>query len=267
MIFSSPERVSELLADAAEQFILPRFRALGTEEVRQKGPGDLVTVADIETEHFLSEKLTEILPGSVVVGEEAHSKDPEILDHLEGQDAVWLVDPVDGTVNFARGSEVFCVMVALVQHGKTVQSWIYLPLEQKTAFAEQGNGAWWAGDRIRVPAAPAREDWLGQLNISYFPKEKRDEIKAAGRHLGRLERLGCAGQDFLRQARGERQFALYRRLWSWDHVPGVLLLQEAGGYVARLDGLDYRVQDRVEGLLSAPDEHIWRDIKSRLTEI
>ncbi|RED53246.1 inositol monophosphatase family protein [Aestuariispira insulae] len=264
MSLSSPERVTELLAAAADEFVMPRYRSLADDEVRQKAPGDLVTVADIETEHFLSEQLPAILPGSVVVGEEAHSRDPEILGHLEDHDAVWLVDPVDGTVNFARGSEIFCVMVALIIKGQAVQSWIYLPLEKQAAFAERGNGAYWGTDKIKVPEAPEAGDWLGQVNLAYFPKGQRDHVKQAAGLLGRIERLGCAGQDFLKQSRGERQFSLYRRLWSWDHVPGVLLLQEAGGYVARLDGLEYRVQDRVEGLLSTPNIHIWQDIKGSL---
>ena len=259
-----PQKIGDLLLEAADKFILPRFRTLSQDEVKQKAPGDLVTIADVETETYLSQILPDLLPGSEVVGEEAHAKDPSVLDHLDRHDYVWLVDPVDGTVNFAKGLDTFCVMVALIYKGEAIQSWIYLPTERKLAHAERGAGARWGDLNLEVKEPKSSGGWLGQVNLSYFPNDDRPEIKAAASRFGRLERLGCAGQDFLKQCLGERQFAFYRRLWSWDHAPGVLLLQEAGGTVARIDGGAYRISDRVPGLLSAPNEQIWNELKSCL---
>lgn len=264
-MFEKQKDVEELLRQASADFILPRFCALTEAEVEEKSPGDLVTVADLDVEHFLNSRLPALIPGSVVVGEEAFAQDPTVLERLEGSGAVWLVDPVDGTVNFAHGRETFCTMAALVLNGEAVMSWIHDPLSGKTAFAEKGGGAYWAGEQLQTPMPPTQNQLCGQINFAYFEREKRSGLKAAATSVfGQLDRLGCAGHDFLAQARGNRHFAFYRRLWSWDHVPGTLLLQEAGGHVAPLSGKAVRPADRVQGLIAAANEKLWRDVKSFL---
>lgn len=260
-----PEKVTKLLQAASADLILPRYRALEKADIREKSPGDLVTIADVEVEHFLSRELSTLLPGSTVVGEEAYSKNPAVLDRLTGDGTVWLVDPVDGTVNFAHGRETFCVMAALIKDGEAVFSWIHDPLSGLTAVAEKGSGAFWGDERLSVPVAPGQADMHGQINFGYFDPETRPALKAAAdSHFGSLRRLGCAGHDFLAQARGTRHFAFYRHLWSWDHVPGTLLLREAGGSVALIDGGPIRPGDRVRGLISAGSDMVWNDIKAFL---
>lgn len=241
--------------------MLPRFRALQHHEIMEKKPGDLVTVADIEAEHRLTRILAGVLPGSLVVGEEAHAHDDSILRHLSSRDPVWLIDPIDGTKNFTEGSPVFCMMVALLHHGEVVRSWIYDPVEDRLASAERGSGAFLDGARLTGAADKPFEQMVGQINFGVFPekeRQKRRDLYVAT--FAEVSRLRCAGHDFLRQAMGERDFALYNRLWSWDHAPGVLLLREAGGHVARTDGIPYRAEDRVMNLLSAPGEGTWRDL-------
>lgn len=264
-MFNKESQVAELIETAAADLILPRFNALANHEVQEKSPGDLVTVADIEVEHFLSEELPKLLPGSRVVGEEAYSNDHTVLDHLSDDGAVWLIDPVDGTVNFAHGRETFCVMAALVIRGEPVMSWIYDPLSAGMAFAEKGGGTYWNGDRLFVPVSPSMENLVGQINYAYFDPAIRPALKKAANSLfGKISRLGCAGHDFLAQVRGTRHFALYRRLWSWDHVPGSLLLKEAGGKVACLSGADIHPGDRVQGLITASSPELWMQIKDFL---
>jgi fructose-1,6-bisphosphatase/inositol monophosphatase family enzyme len=124
-----PEKVAALLRRAASEIILPRFKNLQKDEIREKGPGDLVTIADTEAEQMLTPLLRELAPGSSVVGEEAVAADADVLGRLKGADGVWLIDPVDGTHNFAHGNSNFAVIAAYVEQGNVRGGWIHEPVE------------------------------------------------------------------------------------------------------------------------------------------
>ena len=109
------EKVAEHIRETAQAEILPRFRLLRREDIREKGPGDFVTLADLEAERQLTQRLDGLLPGSVVLGEEAASQDGGRFALLAGEAPVWVIDPVDGTANFARGQPGFAVIVALIE--------------------------------------------------------------------------------------------------------------------------------------------------------
>jgi len=263
MRFPNPERVTEALAETAALDVLPRFRGLQAGEIMEKAPGDVVTVADIDAEHRLTRILAGMLPGSRVVGEEAFSKRPEILDHFETEDAIWVIDPVDGTDNFSKGKARFCMMVGLIVRGQTGAAWIHDLVTGDTAVAERGAGAFHRGARMAVPAPPSTLDRLvGSVNFGFWPPERRAGLKERCRRFAEVSSLRCAGHEFLGMATGVRHFSLYRRLWPWDHVPGVLILEEAGGWAERLDGADYRPADRVAGLLSAPNRETWTALQA-----
>src|SRR6185312_6369523 len=129
------ERVARLIAETAETEIMPRFRHLTRDDIREKGPGDLVTTADVAAERRLGAALRDLLPGSQIVGEEAVAADPTLLSALDGSDPVWLVDPIDGTGNFASGRPVFATMVAFVRDGRALMGWIHDPVRRVTAAA------------------------------------------------------------------------------------------------------------------------------------
>ena len=115
------QQVSEIIARVSREEVLPRFQHLSVSDIDTKGSDeDLVTTADVETEKRLTRELTALMPDSVVVGEEAAFKDPSVLDHLTGDRPVWVIDPVDGTMNFAYGRSEIGVVVALVYKGETV---------------------------------------------------------------------------------------------------------------------------------------------------
>tara|TARA_R100001143_G_scaffold59946_1_gene58984 strand:- start:5081 stop:5899 length:819 start_codon:yes stop_codon:yes gene_type:complete len=260
-----PDKVQSILRDVAERIVLPRFDGLAKHEIIEKAPGDLVTVADIEAEHVLTEALSSLLPGSRVVGEEAYSKSNDILDRFETQGPVWLIDPIDGTKNFTKASETFCMMVALVENNRPVMGWIHDPIPNRTAFAAEGEGAWLDGTRLIIPDPPADSAKVGLINTWYFEEPKRSALRNAARaRFGELVSLSCAGHDFLAQTLGSRHFSFYRRLWPWDHAPGTLLIREAGGHVARIDDAPYQAGERVHGLLSAPNKEVWTSIRDYL---
>jgi fructose-1,6-bisphosphatase/inositol monophosphatase family enzyme len=249
----SVEAVTAIIRETAETEILPRWRRLETHQIREKSPGNLVTEADVEAERVLTRRLTDLLPGSVVVGEEAVAADPGVLRMLEGAAPVWIVDPVDGTGNFARHSEVFGVIVALVQDGRTLAGWIHEPVANRTAWAVAGEGGWIDGGRVTVTAGVPLEQLTGSVrNTRKMPMASR--VRA-------LTRVGCVARDYLDLAAGRLNFAHYVSLAPWDHAAGVLLVQEAGGYAALMDGAPYRPIAGQSGMLIAASQDDWQRLR------
>jgi len=259
------ERAGALLREAAAGFVLPRYQRLAAGEVEEKSPGELVTVADREAEAWLTPRLAALVPGSRVVGEEAVEADPSLLEGLEGGVA-WLLDPVDGTSNFARGEARFAMMAALLRDGEALAAWILDPVTDTLAAAEKGSGAMLDGERLRVPGAPAEAASLdGALHCTFMPAPVRAAVEArAGRFGTTFGGLGCAGHEYRDLAMGRRHFSIYWRTHPWDHVPGALLLMEAGGHCARLDGAPYVVGDGRVGLLGAASPGAWRVVREAL---
>jgi fructose-1,6-bisphosphatase/inositol monophosphatase family enzyme len=257
-------KVSALIETAAAEEIAPRFGKLAAEDVREKGPNDLVTVVDLAMERRLTPALSGLLPGSTVVGEEAVFDDALIQDRLNDDAPVWLIDPVDGTTNFTEGRPMIAVIVALVQRGRTIAGWIHDPLGGATATVEQGAGAWLGSDRLRVALPTDLPAMIGALNFKYFPDALRERLKARRDRVSAVRPLFCAGQEYLRLARGQIHFAQFWRIKPWDHAAGVLLHSEAGGHAARINGEPYRPTDREGGLLLAPNAASWRALHDAL---
>ena len=130
------DKVAALIAEVAATEIQPRFRKLAAHEQREKGPGDIVTIADERAEAAMTPRLMALAPGSIVIGEEAAAKDPKLVERLLHDQVAWIVDPVDGTANFAEGKEEFVSMVALVRGDELIASWIHLPNTGATMIAE-----------------------------------------------------------------------------------------------------------------------------------
>jgi fructose-1,6-bisphosphatase/inositol monophosphatase family enzyme len=260
------EAVAAIIAEVAAREIQPRFRSLAAHEMREKGPGDIVTIADEQAELALTPLLLDQVPGSVVIGEEAAAKQPDILQKLTHGQVAWVVDPVDGTANFAEGKADFCSMVALLRGDELLASWIHLPTTGETAMAEHGAGASFAGrplPKLRpVSGQPAGVVAVGKLSKpALHPK-----AEAVRRAVRQVKSLRCAGLDYLRLARGEMDFTLFGRAWPWDHAPGALLVREVGGKVGDAEGEGYRpsITTAAPGVLAARNEEIWRHILAQL---
>lgn len=259
--------VGEILRDSAKRYVLPRFLSLGKDEIFEKGPGNFVTIADMESEVGLTAALKKLLPESYVVGEEACHNDPKILTNIEQEALVWLVDPIDGTSNFVKGSDKFCMMVALLHHQQVWRSWIYLPVSDQLYFAERGGGAWCDGEKIVTPHHPNDGPLNGQINMSLFAQSDRKNISEmlAQDFHGIRENVRCAGVDCIQLMTGVRHYSLYKKMWPWDHAPGSLLISESGGVCQRLDGKTYRPFIREQGLLITCDQDLWQKLRDKLS--
>lgn len=226
--------VIQIIRDVARTEIIPRFRTLSSEHIYEKSPGDLVTLADLESEKKLSKKLSKLLPGSVVVGEEGVAADPRQLDLLKDDNPVWILDPIDGTHNFAHGKECFAVIVALYQKGQTLQGWIHDPVENTTVIAAKGEGAWENGSRLSINPKGDIMHMTGSLSAPIHKK-----ILPNPKAPTNIVRYRCVGREYMDLARGKLDFSRYaRHITPWDHAAGVLIHKEAGGY-ASLTGQEY----------------------------
>ncbi|WP_329106959.1 inositol monophosphatase [Micromonospora sp. NBC_01699] len=259
------DEVGALLRTTAAEVILPLFGHLGRADVSEKAPGELVTVADRRAERVLGEGLLRLLPGSVVVGEEGVAADPAILAHLHGTVPAWLVDPLDGTANFAAGREPFAVMVALLEAGVIRASWILDPIADRLLTAEAGRGSYLDGVAVRPTVDAPATALRGAVMSRFLPPAWRSSVEAGAHRLGTvLPGQHCAGREYADILTGAQQFALFWRTLPWDHAPGVLLLQEAGGVARRLDGEPYHPADDRDGLLVAADEQTWHTVRETL---
>lgn len=260
----SVEKVSTAIREAVEAELLPRFGLLKAHEIREKAPGDLVTVADEAMEHHLRASLTRILPGSITVGEEEVAANPAILERLHGNDPVWIVDPIDGTTNFSRGDRRIAVIIALVRNGETVAGWVHDPLTNVTAITEKGSGTFIDGTRTLIAdSSPETSifDYSGWLGAGGQDKARSERIRQIREKFSENINLRCVGQMFLSLLRDEHQIALYHRTKPWDFAAGVLMLLEAGGAAQRLNGTPYQPVANAGPLLIAPDQASWDQLQ------
>lgn len=239
----STDAVLTLLQEVAAQVITPRFRSLTQGQIIEKNPGDLVTVADREAEVLITARLQAAFPNAVILGEEAHSADPTLMDRYLAAEHAFTVDPVDGTKNFVHGSPDHAVMVAETRAGETVRAWVWQPEYEVAWVAERGAGTWRNGVRATTSRTRPTGDLVGASSMRAL----------VGSSLGELPPLRlswvCCGIDYARLIEGAADYVLYTRSHPWDHAPGALLTAEAGGVVQHPDGTDYTPRSLRPGLV------------------
>ncbi len=242
--------VSALMREVARDIMMPRFRKLASEEVSEKTPGDFVTIVDQESEARIAEVLATLLPGSHVFGEEAASIDPTILDKI-GEGVAWVIDPLDGTNNFTEGKNPFAIMIGLAIEGEREAGWIYDPVIDRMCHAVRGQGCFVDGARVQ---AKRSEGGLPKAAIAtyFMPEERQADVRA--RAEGKLEIVNiprCAGEQYPRLFLGQNDIALFERTHPWDHAAGALMLEEAGGKIARHNGDPYQLTVPGRGAVGA----------------
>ncbi len=252
--------VLALLKDVAEEVINPRFRSLQSDEIAEKNPGDLVTVADREAEVLITDALRAAYPGVLVLGEEATAGDDALMDRFLSAHHAFTVDPVDGTKNFVKGSKDHAVMVSEVVGGEVVRAWIWQPQHGTAYVAERGAGAF--RDGVRLTRPPVGDELRGVTSRRRW----------LGRAVGALRALEltwvCCGVDYPKIVEGDADYAVYSGTKPWDHAPGSLLLAEAGGFVGTFDGQAYRPQVPVNGgLVTAADRATYDLVQGLISDL
>jgi fructose-1,6-bisphosphatase/inositol monophosphatase family enzyme len=260
-----PQVVASLIREIARVEVLPRFRQLAKHEIREKGPGDMVTVADEAMEAALAPKLAAMLPGSLLVGEEDCARDPTVMNRLDSDQPVWVIDPVDGTANFAAGREGFCCMLALVQRDKVLAGWIYDPLADISSHAVIGGGAFSGGKRLAKPSTPIVHRGILAVG-SKGDRATADRILKRRDRIDPVKSIRCAGLEYLRLARGEVDFLMFSGTMPWDHAPGGAIVLELGGALGYIDQKGYRPSEVISAnaILAARDQTVWDEIHHRL---
>jgi len=258
------DAVHALMRDVSERAILPHYQRLSADQIEAKAADDLVTVADKLSEEMLAEGLAKILPDLAIVGEEAAHADPSIMDRLSGD--CWIVDPVDGTNNFAAGKPPFGIILAMASAGETLAGWIYDPLTGRFCRARKGQGAFIGEERITARGT-GEEPPVAAISLLFMDPAQREAMRThIAPHYRLVDIPRCAAEQYPRLALGENDIAIVERTLPWDHAAGVLFLNEAGGKAARPDGSPYRVdQHGVTGLICAAGAELWEGMAERLT--
>jgi myo-inositol-1(or 4)-monophosphatase len=204
-------------------------------QVRFKGEIDLVTEADLASEKIIIARLNRAFPAVPVLAEESS---PDYRQIPAGP--VWIIDPLDGTTNFAHGFPVFAVSIAYSVDRLSLIGIIYCPLQDELFLAWRGGGAWLNGRRLAVSRRERLVESLVGTGFPYAIRENLDDVLAKlGKVLPRvrdLRRAGAAAVDLAYVACGRLDGFWERELKPWDTAAGYLLVEEAGGRVSDFGG-------------------------------
>jgi myo-inositol-1(or 4)-monophosphatase len=234
-----PMRLRMLAAEAVarEAGALARRRFLDSSfKITFKGPQDFLTEVDSETEELIKSRLSQAFPNDGFIGEETAGRPAP-----EGE-AVWVVDPIDGTVNFARGVAHFCVSIACLLDGVIEVAAIYDPVRDELFAARRGGGAFLNGAPIRPSGATSLANttieigWNVRSGVSKLLDLCRRIVSCGGSPF----RLGSGALGVAYVAAGRRDGYVENHIWPWDCMAAILVVRESGGYVSNYlagDGL------------------------------
>ncbi|MEY4160981.1 MAG: hypothetical protein RLZZ136_1602 [Pseudomonadota bacterium] len=256
--------VHALMREAANRAILPRYQTLAAHEIDAKAADDVVTIADHESEAILAEGLARLLPDATIVGEEACHANPALMDRL-GDALCWIIDPLDGTNNFAAGKPPFGILVALAEKGETVGGWIYDVLTGRFCHALRGHGAFVDGQPIRAQAS-RKTPPIAAISLVFADPAQRAALKThITPHYTCVDIPRCAAEQYPRLVLGTNDVSIFERTLAWDHAAGVLFVNEAGGKAARPDGRPFRVDEHLQpGLIGAASPALWDELAERM---
>jgi fructose-1,6-bisphosphatase/inositol monophosphatase family enzyme len=272
MSFSGTDalKLAEILRRAAQAEIMPRFRNLTAGAIRTKTSNlDLVTDADEAAERFLEAEILRAFPNATVIGEEGVSKNASFLDGLGDADLAFILDPVDGTLNFASGLPLFGVMAAVTVKGEVVCGIILDPVCDDAAIAVRGEGTWsQRSDGSTTPLRAASPiplaEMTGNVSWRYLPEELQPVVTGNFPRVAMAADFRCSAHTYRLIASGHLHFSFSSSVMPWDHAAGWLIYREAGGYTAHFDGSPYRPVNRGGGLISAPDKDSWQAVRDAL---
>ena len=204
--------------EKASKILIRDFGEIENLQVSKKGPTDFVTNSDLKTEKTIIEELKKARPNYSIISEEKGS------ENNKDKNNTWIIDPIDGTVNFLHGIPHFAISIALKSNNQIVSGIIYDPIKNEMFYAEKDNGAFLNNHRIRVSKKNRLNDCLfvtgGKIrNEPNFPYRKS----------------GCAALDMAYVACGRYDGYFQNDLNIWDIAAGIILIQEAGGMMNNIN--------------------------------
>ncbi|MEO1029180.1 MAG: inositol monophosphatase family protein [Pseudomonadota bacterium] len=238
---SRPSPVGSVMikaARAAGSALARDFNEVEFLQVSKKGPADFVSNADHKAEEIIFNELSRARPGYGFVMEERGV--------VKGTDKTnrFIVDPLDGTLNFLHGQPHFAVSIALERDGELFAGVVYDVAKNEIFWAEKGRGCWLENRKLRVSARrnlgesviATGTPWLGKAEIAH--KKFWGEMMAITPVVAGIRRYGSAALDLAYVAAGRFDGFWERDLKAWDVAAGIVLVREAGGIVSEIDGGD-----------------------------
>tara|TARA_B100000242_G_scaffold198658_1_gene143662 strand:+ start:407 stop:1147 length:741 start_codon:yes stop_codon:yes gene_type:complete len=226
--------------EKASKILIRDFGEIEKLQVSKKGPSDFVTNSDLKTERIIIEELTKGRPDYSIISEENGVK------KNKDNKNTWIIDPIDGTVNFLHGVPHFATSIALKHENEIVSGLIFDPIKDEMFYAEKNNGAYLNNKRIKVSK---KNDLKECLFATSGVVERKIEFS--------YRKSGSAALDMAYVACGRFDGYFQKNLHLWDIAAGLILVEEAGGVINKIDLNDYK---DLKIIASSPD------IKEKLTE-
>lgn len=258
------------VADAGVNEIMPRFRNLSVGDVAEKTSViDLVTEADILAEKRITAALLARFPKAHIVGEETYDSDPSVVPALADAELAFVIDPIDGTFNYASGFPAFGTLLAVTVKGETVAGIIHDPVMGDSIVSVKGAGARLkrkngSEAKLRVADPVDLSQMVGVFAWGHSIDDRKPVIAANMTKAKMALSLNCSAHEYWLVSAGKIHFIGHEKLMPWDHLAGVLTHQEAGGFTAKFDGTPYRQGQTTGGILSAPDKDSWKMLRREI---
>ena len=211
-------------SEKASRGLIRDFGELEQLQVSIKGPSDFVTNADTKAEKIIIDELTKSRKNYSILSEENGSKENKDIDN------VWIIDPIDGTINFLHGVPHFAISIALKSNNEIVSGLIYDPIKDEMFYAEKNNGAYFNNKRIRVSKRKKMEDCLfasGEIDNENIKQQTNAKLS--------IRKSGSAALDMAYVASGRYDGYFQKNLNLWDIAAGIIIVKEAGGQVNDLN--------------------------------
>ena len=205
-------------SEKASKILIRDFGEIENLQVSRKGPNDFVTNSDIKTERIIIDELKKAKPNYSIISEEYG------IEINKDEKNTWLIDPIDGTINFLHGIPHFAISIALKSDNEIVSGIIFDPIKNELFFAEKDNGAYFNNQRIRV----SRKN---EINDCLFVTGGKIKIEPNLTY----RRSGCAALDMAYVASGRYDGYFQNNLKIWDIAAGIILIKEAGGIINDID--------------------------------
>ena len=228
----------------ASKVLIRDFGEIEKLQVALKGPGDFVTASDKKVEKILIDELQKARPNYSILSEETGE-----INNNKDEKFRWIIDPIDGTINFLHGVPHFAISVALEHKGEIISGIVYDPIKNELFSGEKGNGSYLNNQRMRVSGRTKLEDCIIFTGGPKFKSEDQEKsfeeyIKISKKIHAPIRKLGSASLDMCYVAAGRCDGFWQRNLNYWDIAAGIILVKEAGGFVTDLKGNNEYVENK-----------------------